>query len=242
MPERPGAVRYEFAAGSELEFRVGPRSARVRGRLALVGGGLTVDSYDLALTRGHAVFDLRTLELEDDAPAGVQNAKDPTTQTGPGSLTERALSWLELDSGVPNTSHPEYRYARFSIRSLGALGAASAVEGERLRGEASRPRRRVRLDASGELELHGVRFPYTAPVNATFEWNASDPAASSPSRIEIATREAVGVDLGTHAIVPRRPGGEVDAEALSELRQRSGLSLSATAHWVLVPAAAPAGP
>ena len=235
-------MRFEFAAGSEVEFRVGPRSARARGRLALVGGSLLVDSFDLAITRGHAVFDLRTIELENDAPAGVRNATDPSTEAAPGSLTERALSWLELAGATPSTAHPEYRYARFSILSLGALGATSALEGERVRSEASRPRRRVRLDASGELELHGVRFPYTAPVDAIFEWDASDPAASAPSRIEIATREAVGVDLGTHAIVPRRSGGEVDAEALAELRKGSGLSLSVTAHWVVIPAAAAVGP
>lgn len=201
-----------------------------------------MDSFDLGLTRGHVVFDLRTIELEDDAPAGVRNAKDRSAQQAPGSLTERALAWLEVGGAAPNTPPAEYRYARFSIRSLGALGAASAIEGEHVRGEASRPRRRVRLDASGELELHGVRFPYTAPLDATFEWSESNPAASNPSRIEITTREAIALDLGTHAIVPRRPGGEVDAEALSELRKGPGLPLSVTARWIVVPASATAGP
>ncbi len=249
-PERPPAIRYDFAAGSEIEFRMGPRSERVRGRLQLQGGGLTVDAFDLALTRGHATLDLRSIELESDAPAGVRNAVETSMQAA-GSLTERALDWLELRGSAASASRPDYRYGRFALTSVGGLSAPSAFEGELLRSDPPRVRRRTRLDASGELELHGVRFPYTARVDVIFEWNEAGAAllpgvlpdtAQNPSRIEIVTREAVSVDPGVHAIVPRRPSGEVDAEALAELRKGSGQPLWVTAHWIAVPAVVAAQP
>lgn len=214
---------------------MGPRSERVRGRLEVLSGGLTVDALDLTRTRGHATLDLRGVELGSEAPARVQNAIEASTAAS-GSLTERALAWLELSDSGQNAAHPDYRYARFSITSVGGLSAPSAFDAERIRSEPARIRRRARLDASGELELHGVRFPYTAGVDVIFEWSDAA-AAQNPSRIEIATREAVSVDLGVHAIVPRRPSGEVDAEALAELRKGSGQPLSVTARWIALPTA-----
>jgi hypothetical protein len=242
-PERPPAMRYAFAAGSEVEFRLGARAERVRGRLPVIAGGLTIDAFDLALTRGHASMDLRAIELERDAPAGVQIAMNRSAAPA-GSLTERALAWLEVSGGGglaaigASVARPDYRYARFALTSIGALSAPSALEGERVRSEAPRVRRRVRLAASGELELHGVRFPYTGRVDVIFEWSDASATAKNPSRIEIATREAVSIDLGAHAIVPRRSDGEVDAEALAELRKGSGQPLWVTAQWVAIPAKA----
>jgi hypothetical protein len=249
-PERPPASRYDFVAGSEVEFRIGPRAERLRGRVSVVAGGLTVDTFDLALTRGHASMDLLTLELERDAPGNVQKATDPSAAVAlavqSGSLTERGLRWLELGddagNGALRSARPEDRYARFALTSIGALSAPNAFDAEHVRSDAPRVRRRVRLDASGELELHKVRFPYTARVDVIFEWSdATSATAENPSRIEIATHEAVSVDLDDHAIVPRRTSGEVDAEALAELRKGSRQPLWVTARWVAVPAAVAAG-
>jgi hypothetical protein len=91
--------------------------------------------------------------------------------------------------------------------------------------------RRVQLWATGELELHGVRLPYTAPLNAVFQWQRDATLNSPPEGIEIVVSQAVSVDLFTHGIVPRDARGDVLAETLAELRKLSATEARLTARW-----------
>lgn len=219
-------ARFELAAPGDTRFEVGPRLGRVGGQLDLVGGELSLDSYELGTTRGHVTFDLSTLRVDEQAASALK-AAERWSQWMPGSLTERARDWLQLDS----PEQPQHRYARFSITHVGELSAEAAVDGKRAAASSGWTARRVTLRASGELELHGVRFPYTASVDARFEWPEPLPPGGGPARIELTTREPIVIDLTTHDIVPRAPSGEIHAEALAELRKGLGHQVRVSARW-----------
>lgn len=220
-------IRWVIASPGETRFTLGPRSGRVSGELGIAGGELKLDSDDLTTTRGHVNFDLDTLKLDEQRgsnPKGLERWR----RWSSSSLTEGARAWLEL----ARPEQPQHRYARFAITHVGELSATAASDGQRVSAAPGWAARRVTLRASGELELHGVRFPYTASLDARFHWPDPLPPGAGPDRVEITTREPIVIDLTTHDIVPRTPSGEVLAEAAAELRKGRGHLARVTVRWV----------
>jgi hypothetical protein len=147
-------------------------------------------------------------------------------------LTARALRWLEVDDSGRLTADPGLRYARFSLLRVGSLSATAAHLGQNLeRRSGGGIARRARLQVTGELELHGVRFPYTAPLAVTFEWKESPPPGAPPAELEIVSTAPIAIDLVTHGIVPRDARGEVIAEELAELRKPPANEAQVTVRW-----------
>jgi hypothetical protein len=178
---------------------------------------------DLAGTRGSMTFDLSTIRIV------------PTSDSTEGgtTLTEQSLRWLELADPAHLAEHPQLRYARFSIQRIGALSAPSARAGQLVRSsDPDRELRRVQARASGELELHGFRLPYTLSLSATFGWASVAPPESPPSTIEITTTDPLAVDLIAHEIVPRDARGQVLADALAELRKSPAHQARVSARWL----------
>jgi hypothetical protein len=221
----PVLAEFEITPGSALELSLGNRQRRVQGQVRLASGRLQLDPLDLAGTRGSMTFDLSTIQL------GATPASDPP---GDGAtLTEQSLRWLELADAAHLAEHPQLRYARFSVQRVGGLSASSARGGQLLRSSApDREVRRVQARASGELELHGFRLPYTLSLSATFSWDAAARPESPPSSIEIATTEPVSVDLIAHEILPRDGHGQVSAETLAELRKPPANQARVSARWL----------
>jgi hypothetical protein len=147
-------------------------------------------------------------------------------------LTEQSLRWLQVADPVLLAEQPQLRYAQFSIQKIGKLSAESAREGREVHPAPMGMRlRRVQLWATGELELHGFRLPYTAPLSAVFQWRREAPLDSPPEGIEIIVSEVVSVDLLAHGIVPRDARGDLLAETLAELRKLSATEARLTARW-----------
>jgi hypothetical protein len=201
----------------------------------VTSGRLWVDTHDLGATRAAMTFDLASLVVDGEAsesPVALSGASAP-------SLTEQSLNWLQLGSETTIATRPELRYARFALLSLGSAGHDDAAEAPTV--TASRPgaiARRVRLRATGELELHGYRLPCTASLVATFEWAASELDAP-PRRIELATTEPVGIDLLDHGVTPRDARGEILADSLAALRKLPRNSVQLEVRWVAERASAP---
>jgi hypothetical protein len=220
----PVLAEFEIAPDSVLELSVGSRQRRVKGRVRLASGRLQLDPMDLAGTRGNLIFDLAAIQI-DEPPASAPSAE--------ATLTEQSLRWLELADTADLAAQPQRRYARFSIQRIGALSAPSARAGQLLRSSApGRETRRVQARATGELELHGFRLPYTLSLSATFDWPALAPRESPPSSIEITTSDPLSVNLISHEILPRDERGQVLAEVLAELRKPPANEARVSARWV----------
>jgi hypothetical protein len=206
----------DLAFGSRRQFR---------GRLQLAQGRLWLDAADLGATRAELIFDLGSL-LMAEAPSN-----DPAERDGETSLTEQSLDWLEIRQPSQLAAHPERRYARFEVTSVMAAAVNDAHQGEPV---FSPPDvvRQVRARATGQLELHGYRLPYTVAVVATFTWADPAPLGGPPGRVELATAEPIALDLLRHDVVPRNSRGDIQGNVLAELRKLPSNTVQISGHWV----------
>jgi hypothetical protein len=219
---------FELTPGSQIELSFGSFQRTAQGRLDLVGGKLLVDPLDLAATRGSFSFDLLSVRVQQSPTERITSAHAQGED-----LTEQSLRWLQVADPERLAEQPQLRYARFTILRIGGLSATRAAEGELMSSaDGGDMSRRVRLRATGELELHTSRIPYTVALTATFNWPAAAPPGSPPASIEIATTDAVSVDLNAHGIVPRDARGDVLAETMAELRKPSASEARVTARWI----------
>jgi len=227
-PNRAGhALEYSLDSQSRVTLELGGGQRRLQGELPITSGRLWIDGADLGATRGTLTFDLTQLRWWD---AGSKPPPEGATAT---TSTEQSLDWLQLSRSDDIQSHPELRYARFTLLTIGSsssndLDAAPTVRS----GQSAVVARRVRLQASGELELHGHRLPHTVSLAATFEWPAPVEPGAPPRRVRIETSEPFTVDLLGHRIVPRNARGEILADGLAELRRLSRSPVQARASWL----------
>jgi len=229
----PARSEFELAPGSRVDFWLGPRPRELHGSLAVAHSRLLIDPAQPSATRGSVTFDLATLRLDPPAENSWRRTASPSPDPEP-SLTEQSLRWLEISPAAALAAHPELRFAQFLIRDATAGASRSA------RAEAEPQAWTV----SGELELHGVRAPYTLPLSLSFSFAAGPPgSAHRPlQRLDILLREPARVSLSAHALVPRDEHGDIFAELLSELRKSRVDEVRLGAGWSAVPAGVDAAP
>jgi hypothetical protein len=217
---------YELVPGP-LRLVFGPRRRAGEGQLQLVRGRLWLDASALGLTRARLTFDLSSIVVDDaarpEAPAILQSG---------GSLTEQSLDWLGLRDPAQLEAFPERRYAHFEVSSFAAEGSADAREGEVVPASPGVRARRVRGRATGDLELHGFRLPYTVRMAVTFSWLEPSPLEGPPGRVELTVAEPISVELLRHEVVPRTARGEIRADALAELRKLPSNTVQASGRWL----------
>jgi hypothetical protein len=235
VPREAASWEYALEPASRAGLSFGGRQRKWRGSVAVTSGRLWVDAHELEATHAALTFDLESLVVDGEA------AESPVALSGKSapSLTEQSLNWLRLGSEATIAAQPELRYARFTLLSLGSANHQDAADAPTV--TASHPgaiARRMRLRATGELELHGYRLPCTASLVATFEWAASELDAP-PRRIELATTEPVGIDLLGHGVTPRDARGEILADSLAALRKLPRNSVQLEVRWVAERANAP---
>lgn len=219
-------LEYSLDPSNRVTFVLQGRQRRLEGQLPMAAGRLWVDALDLAATRAEVTFDLAAIELweprSNRAPAGADRS----------TLTEQSLDWLQLSREQDVRARPELRYARFTLLAIGSsssndLDAVPTVRSGQPAGVA----RRVRLRASGELELHGHRLPQTVSLDARFEWAGDAEPGAPPRRVVLETSEPLEIDLLAHGVVPRDSRGEQLADGLAELRRLHWKPLQVRAHW-----------
>jgi len=225
----PPAALLEYSLGpsSRVSFVLQARQRRLEGELPVAAGRLWLNRFDLAASRAELTFDLAALQLWDSrsnrAPEGTERSV----------LTEQSLDWLQLPRAQDDRARPELRYARFTLLTIGSsssndLDAAPTVRSGQPAGVA----RRVRLRASGELELHGHRLPQTVSLEARFEWEPDAAPGAPPRRVVLETSEPLEIDLLGYGVVPRDSRGELLADGLAELRRLHWKPLRVRAHWL----------
>lgn len=209
---------------------MGPRARELHGSLAVAHSHLRLDPAQPFATRGSVTFDLASLAFEPPAKDAWRRA----ASAGPEeerSLTEQSLRWLEISPAATLATHPELRFAQFLIRDVaaapGAAGRPVPAQGEAGASSA--------WLVSGELELHGVRVPYTVPVSVSFPPAAAGAAPAPLQDFELTTREPARLSLSAHALVPRDGQGDILAELLSELRRSRVDEVRLRARWTATP-------
>jgi hypothetical protein len=217
-----------LAPGSRVDFWLGPRARELHGSLAVAHSRLLIDPAQPSATRGSISFDLASLSIDPSGEDSWRRAASASPDQEP-SLAEQSLRWLEVSPAAALAAHPELRFAQFLIRDATAAGS-SAPRPARPADEAQAP---SAWTVSGELELHGVRAPYTLPLSVSFHFPPA-PAGAPPGlplRLDIVTREPARVSLSAHALVPRDEHGDILAELLAELRQSRVDDVRLGARW-----------
>jgi hypothetical protein len=225
-PRPRRALEYKIDASNRAALELRGRQRRVDGELPIVAGRLWVDPTDVAATRAELTFDLAAIRLWDASPETAGMHADEA------GLTDRSLEWLQLFLPGDVGAHPELRYARFTLLSIGSSSSSDLDAAPTVRsGQPTVVARRVRLRASGELELHGRRLPQTVSLDATFEWTAPAEPDAPPRRILLETAEPLELDLLGYGVVPRDARGSPLADELAELRRLPWKPLQIRAHW-----------
>jgi hypothetical protein len=226
-PPPAALLEYSLGPSSSVTFLLQARQRRLEGELPLAAGRLWLDRFDLAASRAELTFDLAGLRLWD-----AHSNRAPEGTAG-STLTEQSLDWLQLSRDQDVRARPELRYARFTLLTIGSsssndLDAAPMVRSGQPAGVA----RRVRLRASGELELHGHRLPQTVSLEARFEWAGDAEPGAPPQRVVLETSEPLEIDLLAYGVVPRDSRGELLADGLAELRRLHWKPLQVRARWL----------
>lgn len=216
---------YRLEPDSEVSVRLGKPSRRAKGRLKVAHSELLIRPDDLAATRAQLTFDLSTMRIEEEAPARAPGAL---------TLTEQSLQWLRVTP--ESKALAALRFARFRVTAVGELSASAVVDGRAIRRrEPGTVLRRVELRATGDLELHRYRVPYTAALTATFHLPEPARAGELPKRVDLSTREPLRIDLVEHEIVPRDAHGNQMASEVDRLRAGQGRIARVSARWTAVP-------
>lgn len=185
-----GPRAYRFTRGSSVRFSVAGRKAKLTGSVPLTRGELRFDPRDLQGARASIDVDLTQLQIDGEAPEGVELSGATPTAT--------ALQWLELGPRVPAERRAQFATARFELSALEGLSSSVLELGR------ARPATPVRATAVGTLLIHGFRAPIRAELRLS-------PAGGSAERVAIQSASALVVPLAPHDITARDASGVVDA-------------------------------
>lgn len=222
---------FELAPGSFASFALGVHQPRLTGRLPVSASLLQLELADLSQSRGWVTFDLSQLDVDPLAPSSLKT---------PSWAPLKALQWLEVD---PTGSGP-HNLAHFRIRQVGSNASIVTSVGARERGlDGSRAERPLDFKITGDLSLHGIRYPLTLPVRVTFdEPEAGEPVTAPLKILSVQSRGAARVDLEDYRIVPRTPRGDVDSERLAQWKNGPYKVAKVTFLWKLLPLRSSAPP
>lgn len=176
-------TRYTLSEQSVIRLEVPSKLGALRGTLSRVSGELRVVLGDLSQSRGQVRADLSSLRFE-GPDANDANAR-----------ARAALELLDAGTG-PSAS--------FDLSELSDVSPAQLEPAPE--SDAGRPfTRRTRLNAVGNLLLHGFRVVRRAAVEVEFGFDSD---RSVPARLMIRSRTPFVVSLETHAIRALRPESE----------------------------------
>jgi hypothetical protein len=100
-------------------------------------------------------------------------------------------TWLQISEDGSATEREKNRYLEFQIKEIKTSGP---VDLSKLDGR----ERKLNLEVTGDVRLHGRVTPHTFPAEATFSYEG-DKAVS----LKVESKKPLGIDLEAHDIRPR---------------------------------------
>jgi hypothetical protein len=181
---------------------------RIKGATTAAKGMVHFDPSDLTMTRGDILIDLDTLTTSTFGDAD----KDATQ-------TKHAHTWLQIDDMEKDPAVRERnRWVHFAIRSVDGLSATdvSKVAPTTAGGDDVRT---VTLVAHGDIEVHSLpsKTAKDAPLEVKFHVPAGSPPDAKPTKIEIASKAPLTIQLADHDIKPRDTEGILAQKAFDLL-------------------------
>jgi hypothetical protein len=158
--------------------------------------------------KGTVHFDLSTLTTSTFGDAD----KDATQ-------TKHAHTWLQIDDMEKDPAVRERnRWVHFAIRSVDGLSATdlAKVAPATVGGDDVRT---VTLVAHGDIEAHSLPSKTTrdAPLEVKFHVPAGSPPGTKPTKLEIASKQPLTIQLADHDIKPRDTEGILAQKAFDLL-------------------------
>jgi hypothetical protein len=219
-PMPPAApIASSVTVGSKgIDFAIDPTSKtsidmpapkeRIKATTTAAKGTVHFDPSDLTMTRGDVLIDLSTLTTSTFGDAD----KDATQ-------TKHAHTWLQIDDMEKDPAVRERnRWVHFAIRSVDGLSATdlAKVAPATVGGDDVRT---VTLVAHGDIEAHSLPSKTTrdAPLEVKFHVPAGSPPGTKPTKLEIASKQPLTIQLADHDIKPRDTEGILAQKAFDLL-------------------------
>lgn len=254
---------WSVAPAGSASFEMKGKLETIRGTFGGAVGTLQLDLSDLRRSRGAVEFDIATLSIqtfeeaaknvkqaasallwfEVEAPAAPPAPSQPSAPLGAAGAPAAAAAAppsapaASAPSALGGGADPE-RIARFTLRSIERAEPNDVAAG-------AGAERKVELEATGELLLHGQRSEQRVALEATFTFTGA-----KATGLTLRTLRPMVVNLAAHEVRPRDPAGKLLATITDALRLKVAeeaevtLSLSATptGQRAELPAAPPAAP
>jgi polyisoprenoid-binding protein YceI len=204
-PPAPSAAAQSEAASKRLEVKRGRGSflidaplEKIKGASEEAKGWIEVDPAELARSRGEIMVRLTALRT-----TTFGDEKKDATQSG------HARNWLEVGDETPAAAKAAYEFARFRLQTLTSdartLAAAPEQDGKRT----------LHVRATGDLTVHGVSVPISAPLVVELEGPATAPTAAT-----VRSEAPFDVSLKKHDVKPRDTIGKFLDGALEKVGKK----------------------
>jgi hypothetical protein len=203
-----GGVELAIDPTSKTSIDMPAPKERIKATTTAAKGTVHFDPSDLTTTRGDVLIDLGTFTT-----STFGDAEKDATQT------KHARTWLQIDDMEKDPAVRERnRWVHFAIRSVDGLSATdlAKVAPTTVGGDDVRT---VTLVAHGDIEVHSLpsKTPKDAPLEVKFHVPAGSPPGTKPTKVEIASKQPLTIELADHDIKPRDTEGILAQKAFDLL-------------------------
>ena len=175
------AEPWTVASESKADFVMPGKLETIKGTVERAEGKLEIDLSDLTQTRGEIRMDMTALKTH------TFGDKDKD-----GTQTEHARTWLEVSENVEDAAvRAKHQWAVFAIRSVVSADPSNLAT-------QTGAERSSKIEAKGELLVHGHKSEHTIQLTATFNFDGA-----RATKLALATDQPLLLDLEAHEIRPR---------------------------------------
>ena len=222
-PATATAAKMVIAPKSAVTFLMEAPLEKIHGKApGGASGEVFVDPTDVTKTTGLVKVDLEKLELfqqkrESETAEYAQEEKSDLQN-------EHARAWLEIGADAPADQRAANQRIEFKITSVTATGPTDLTK---LEGDT----RKVVVEVSGDLRLHGRTSQKTVQMDATFRFKDGKLVA-----VDLKTAKPFLVDLDAHDVRPREAFGKLAQKTLEMMAPKVAKEANVSLDLTLEPA------
>ncbi len=193
QPDDPTAQSQAFAintSDSKITFEMDAELEHISGRAPQsASGNFSVDLSDVTKTTGLIKIDLLELSIyqQKRESADGEFGKEEKNDTQNGHMR----TWLQISDDGPSDEVEKNRFVEFKISEV-------SVSGEKNLSKIKEKDRKVTLNISGDVRLHGRFTKHTFPAEAVFSFTGD-----KVSSVHIVSKKTLDISLDKHDVHPR---------------------------------------
>lgn len=188
-PEKSHELEVDTAA-TKVTFEMDAELEKIYGKAPeSTSGSLHIIASDIEKTTGLFKIDLLQLTISQQKRenAGDEFGEEVVNE----KQNEHMRTWLQISEDGPKEQVLANRYVEFKIEKVKAQGDADLTK-------QAGAARKVDVEITGSLRLHGRATTHTFPAEAVFTFKGDE-----PSSVQVTTKKPLGVELEKHEVQPR---------------------------------------